>query len=262
MRVLSWEELRGSRSESEPVALTIGVFDGLHTGHRRLIEAVVRHAGGLVPAVCTFRQNPAGVLSANASPASILSVGQKLERLSALGVGLVVLIDFSVEFSKLTGKSFLQTLRSRLELRKVAVGYNFHMGRGRDTGPGQLRAMLDGTGVELEVVPAATYRGEPVSSSRIRAAVRDGRFQEARDMLEAPFCLDLRGVQVTRWGGAAAVARERVAQVLPLPGEYAVRLHGSAGWKPGTLAVTQDSIGWQTDLEQEEEICFGDRVGG
>ena len=133
IRVVGWKQLSEENSPLLPVALTIGTFDSLHAGHQRLIRGVVENGYGAVAAVCTFEQNPASVLGSRPLVGSILSFPQKIDKLEGLGVALVVLIDFSPEISKLTGKSFWELLSSRLDVKKLVVGYNFHMGQGRDT---------------------------------------------------------------------------------------------------------------------------------
>ena len=103
MRVIPWNDLVAGRQRvTEPVRLTIGVFDGLHVGHRRLMEAIVQNRTGQAALVVTFPQNPVKILSPAQFPGLILSYRQKLSRLSELGIDLVVAIDFSDEMSNLS----------------------------------------------------------------------------------------------------------------------------------------------------------------
>ena len=223
MRVIGWKELSGEEETPLlPVALTIGTFDSLHVGHQRLIRGVVDNGYDALAAVCTFRQNPAGVLGSRPFTGNILSFPQKIEKLEGLGVALVVLIDFSPEISKLTGKSFIKLLASRLDVKKLVVGYNFHMGKGRDTNAQQLVGILTGSGTELEIVPATMYREQVVSSSRIRRLIQQGRFTEVKDMLIDDFRLDLREVAIHRRQDGCGVHRSDIDQVLPRTGEYQV----------------------------------------
>lgn len=262
MRVVGWEQLMGGRGQQAPVALTVGVFDSLHLGHRRLIRAVVDNPFGALGAVCTFRQNPAQVLGSRALPGSILSLRQKLQRLEGLGVAVVVLIDFSTEISTLTGKRFLDLLTGRLTIRRMVVGYNFHMGQGRDTGVEGLKALLDGSGTELQVVPAAYHGGEIVSSSRIRSCIREGRFDEAAAMMGQDYCLDLREAAVRRGPAGWSVARQGLSQVLPRCGPYEALRVGPRGAEAVLVSVEDDAVLGEGPGQGMRELCFKRRLEG
>lgn len=248
MRVIGWKELSGEeKTPLLPVALTIGTFDSLHVGHQRLIRGVVENGYDALAAVCTFQQNPAGVLGSRPFTGNILSFPQKIEKLEGLGVALVVLIDFSPEISKLTGKSFFKLLASRLDVKKLVVGYNFHMGKGRDTNAQQLVGILTGSGTELEIVPATMYREQVVSSSRIRRLIQQGRFTEVKDMLIDDFRLDLREVAIHRRQDGSGVHRSDIDQVLPRTGEYRVRFITESLECAGNLTVGEEELTWQRE---------------
>jgi riboflavin kinase/FMN adenylyltransferase len=218
---------------------------------------VVDNSYGATAAVCTFQQNPARVLGNRTLVGSILSFTQKMEKLEGLGITLVVLIDFSPQISKLTGKSFLELLASRLDVKKLVVGYNFHMGQGRDTNAQELVGILTGSGTELEIVPATLYQQEVVSSSRIRALIQQGCFAEVKIMLKDDFRLDLRGVSIQRRQGKSSVRRSEIGQVLPRNGEYRVRFITDNLEASGVLMVEEEQLSWQNKYsDQEIEIRF------
>lgn len=257
MRVIDWKDFTKGTSPPKQVALTIGTFDSLHVGHQRLIRGVVDNGYGALGAVCTFHQNPALTLGSRSFSGSILSLAQKICKLKALGVALVVLIDFSAEFSKLSGKRFLDFLASRLDIKKLVVGYNFHMGRGRDTNARELVNMLSGSQTELEVVPATTYQEKAVSSSRIRESILQGRFREVKDMLKDDFRLDLGATSIHRRGGSSWVRRSEIHQVLPKIGEYRVLFLTENTGFPGMLCIEEEQISWQREFAGTEiEISF------
>ena len=260
IRVVGWKELSEEKSPLLPVALTIGTFDSLHVGHQRLIRGVVENGCGAIAAVCTFEQNPARVLGSRPFVGSILSFPQKIDKLEGLGVTLVVLIDFSIEISKLTGKSFLELLAGRLDVKKLVVGYNFHMGQGRDTNARELVGILTGSGTELEIVPATMYREEVVSSSRIRTLIQQGRLPEVKDMLKDDFRLDLREVNIQGQQGSCRVRRSDIGQVLPRIGEYQVRFITDSVEVAGILAVGEEQLSWQKEFAGTlKEIRFLER---
>jgi riboflavin kinase/FMN adenylyltransferase len=261
VEIVGWEQLLAGRAYEPPVVLTVGVFDSLHLGHQRLIRAAVENGWGAPAAVCTFRQNPAQVLGSRAVPGSILSFRQKMERLKALGVAVVVLIDFSSEISKLTGKRFLDLLTGRLTIRRMVVGENFHMGQGRDTGVAELTAILSGSDMELQVVPAAHYEGEIVSSSRIRACIREARFDEAGAMMGQGYSLDLREAEVVRGAGTWRVPGAQIPQVLPRAGAYGAVLISPDGGREAVVWVGETDVrGEGEPIPEVGEIRFERRL--
>jgi riboflavin kinase/FMN adenylyltransferase len=246
MTVLTWADFTEGRTRlDEPVALTIGAFDGLHLGHRSLIAAIREGLPETLPVVITFSLNPSLVLGRGAFPGLILSNRQKLERLASLGVGAVAVVDFSEELSKLSGRSFIGLLRENLVIRTIMVGYDFRFGRDRDTDAGGLAQMFRGTGTEVRVTGPVLHRGSVVSSSRIRKSIQDASFAEAREMLLADHSLDLRDVPVTSGGpGVSLMPRSAVSQVLPRTGRYAVACAGPDGAARcrGELIIGEDSL--------------------
>jgi riboflavin kinase/FMN adenylyltransferase len=246
MTVHGWQDLLVHAPPFDrPVRLTLGVFDGLHVGHRRLMEGIVGDRGdlGTVPLVITFFKSPASYLAPASFPGLILTHEQKLARLASLGVGAVVVIDFSEEMSNLSGKAFVGLLRENLTIQKIVVGHNFRFGKSRDSGNDDLKEMLSDTSTDLQVTEPV-FRGESiVSSSRIRATIRDGDFAEAGAMLQAQYALDLRGVPVHPSGpGRFSLQRRDIAQVLPKPGDYTVVCAGAAGERAGRLRVGSESL--------------------
>ena len=217
MTVYSWEELMRAPSPLEgPVRLTIGVFDGLHIGHRKLIEGVLQGSRHARPLVVTFRENPAFLTAPETFPGSILTFEQKLDRMEGLGIPAAVVIDFSEEMSKLSGKAFIALLDRKLTIEKIVVGYNFRFGKGRSAGTDDLKEMFFDTGTEVQVTEPVLWGDNIVSSSRIRKTIKDAEFSEARAMLAAAYCLDVRSVPMDHHGGGSVrFARTCLRQVLP-----------------------------------------------
>ena len=111
MRVVTWASVMdGTDPVSTHTSATIGVFDGLHLGHRALVSRVVARSPGLVPAAFTFTDNPKKTTRPNRFSGCLFSLDQKLAALEDAGIQLCVLIDFSGNFSKLAGSEFVSTL--------------------------------------------------------------------------------------------------------------------------------------------------------
>jgi riboflavin kinase/FMN adenylyltransferase len=242
MTIFDWNDLlEGRVGGDRPVRLSVGVFDGVHVGHRRLLEEITAGAGVCLPLVVTFSRSPVVVRSPDAFPGSILSFAQKMERISVLGVAAAVVIDFSEEMSNLSGEAFVRLLKENLTIQRIVVGQNFRFGKKRISGTDDLKEMLSDTGIEL-LVTEPVLRGEnPVSSSRIRAAIRAGELGEAREMLGASHAIDLRDVvKQSSNGSVLRVSRAGIGQVLPPVGEYAVSSQGPAGWMQGTCRIDNE----------------------
>jgi riboflavin kinase/FMN adenylyltransferase len=245
--VATWEEFLAERTAAgtdlrrRPCRLTVGVFDGLHLGHRRLIDAVTGDSAHLFPVVVTFRHPPGQVLGTTGRHGLILSLAQKLRRMADLAVGAAVLIDFSEEISTLSGRDFIDLLRGRLAIERIVVGPNFRFGRHRDADVRDLEAMLAGGPTTVQMIEPVLRGGEIVSSSRIRRAIRDGDLDGAAAMLAAPHEIDLAGAG-GQDGAVLRLARTAVAQVLPAAGTFAVTGRGPDGDVPGTLEAATDTV--------------------
>ncbi len=185
MKVFTWQEFT-KRPSPEPLAATVGVFDGVHLGHQALIETVKRQGPPLLPCLITFRENPKKLLRPSSYRGSLLTIEQKLSAIQALGIEYCVLIDFSDNFATLAGREFLTALYNA-NVRFVAVGENFQFGYKLDTDAASLEALCERLGMRSRIVRNVFYRGHPVSSSRVRYAVSEGRFKEASEMLGRPY---------------------------------------------------------------------------
>ncbi len=244
MTILTWADLLAKRPPLDrPVRLSIGVFDGLHLGHRRLLSEITRRGPEVLPLVITFSRNPMAVHSPDAFPGALLTYQQKMERIGRLGVGAAVVIDFSEEMSNLSGEAFVRLLREKLTIQGIVVGQNFRFGKKRTSGTDDLKQMLSETGIEVLVTAPVLRGGSMVSSSRIRAAIRDGALEEAEAMLGSAHALDVREAGKAHSNGAALkIPREEIVQVLPPNGEYAVRSEGPEGTVPGACRIADDSL--------------------
>jgi riboflavin kinase/FMN adenylyltransferase len=185
MQVISWEEFISPPPIPHPLAVTIGVFDGVHKGHQSLIQRICASVP-YTPAVITFRQNPLKTLKPDAFAGDIISLEQKLSFFEALGVQQTVLIDFSERFSKINGRDFIDLLLGCRPVKLIAMGRNFRCGCQLDTGAEEIRNLAGARGLEVWVAPPVMDEGQPVSSSRIRQALAAGRRAEAERLLGRP----------------------------------------------------------------------------
>ncbi len=191
LMLLDWEEFRRAYAPERPMAATIGVFDGLHAGHQALIKKIVDKAPEYIPAVFTFRDNPKRLLRAEGYEGDLLGLDHKLELLTAFGVEVVVLIDFSGDFSRMPGRNFLSTVVERGRVAYMAIGWDFHCGRGRDTDARGLAEFCKDRSVEAELLDPVLFHGDAASSTKIRRAVKAGQLTLAERLLGRPYELEL-----------------------------------------------------------------------
>ncbi|MDR0450826.1 MAG: FAD synthetase family protein [Treponema sp.] len=250
MRVINWEDFSSSGGpeepgEDKPRALSIGVFDGVHRGHQKLIEKIVLQGrkNGLIPTVVTFRQNPRGVLAPASWHGDIYSLRQKLAVLESLGVEEAVLIDFSGNFSKMSGKEFADLLQKRRKIGYLAVGANFRCGYRQDTGAERLGELFS-PATKFEARPPLAAGGPPVSSSRVRRAISEGNMGLAAELLGRPFAVDLEGLPVLKTGRFFSWDLRAALRVAPRPGRYSalLRRNGSDEGVRAEISVVQGRL--------------------
>jgi riboflavin kinase/FMN adenylyltransferase len=244
MRVIDWSEIAAESSPSEVSALTIGVFDGIHRGHKELIRRITARNAEFVSTLITFRNNPKEFLKKREFRGDILTLNQKLRIFEQLSIAQVVLIDFSENFSKIGGKEFFDLARNRLRPGFVAVGSNFRCGYRGDTDALRLKALYHKAGILVEVVVPVLDGAHPVSSSRIRSAIAAGDFSAAARLLGRNFEFDVSPIVPEDCDGGIFYRTDRLRRIMPRPGDYSALLHG--GEKTGAVkagvVVLEDGI--------------------
>lgn len=174
-------------------AIAIGVFDGVHRGHQRIVTSAVHEAasGGGPSTVVTFSPHPDSVLHPRRAPRFLTSAARKAELLEALGVEELVVVKFDRDFAGLIPEAFCRlVLSDHLGARVVFVGENFrfgHQGLGTTKHLGEYGRTH---GFDVRAVPLVDEAGEPISSTRIRELVRDGKVGEAARLLGRPHRVD------------------------------------------------------------------------
>ena len=219
-RLVDWQEFNFSFVPDRPLAATIGVFDGLHAGHQALIQKIVSQAPGLLPAVFTFRLNPKRILRPESYEGDLISLDRRLELLAAFGVEVVILIDFSGDFSKMPGRNFLSTVVERGHIAYMAIGWDFRCGKGRDTDAKGLVDFCRAHSVEAELLDPVSLHGDAASSTKIRRAVKTGQLAMAEGLLGRPFEVEL-GPRLGDGGGSDRFAI-REGMVLPPQGPWSI----------------------------------------
>jgi len=212
-----------------PVCLAIGVFDGVHLGHQQVIRQAVgdaaQHEG--LSVVITFDRHPAAVLAPARVPPLIYPPAKKMRAIASLGPDTVCVIHFDKAFSEITGEEFIRGLaRDCRKIQSLSVGRAFTFGHGRSGNVALLHALGRELHFAVHALAEVSLDGQPVSSTRVRAAVRAGRFARAGQMLGRPYTLCGRVIQgsgVGRQIGVPTANLDAAGLVVPPTGVYAAR---------------------------------------
>ena len=219
--------LPSARPERRPSAVALGVFDGVHLGHRAILGAAVAHARALgAPAVaCTFEPHPLEVLQPDRAPLPITTLDERLELIAACGIDETVVLAFTPQLATMEPEGFVKdVLVDRLAARQVVVGFNHRFGRGARGDAALLRELGARGGFGVDVIEPLTVDGVPVSSTAIRAALGRGDLEAAVRMLGRPYTLPGKVVAGAGRGRTLGFPTANVAPdrpVLVAPGVYA-----------------------------------------
>ena len=234
-------------------AVTIGFFDGVHRGHRYLLQQLeaLAAANGLSAVAVTFDCHPRTVVQKDFTPLLLTTQEEKLTLLSEAFGGKVVMLPFTQELSSLTAKEFMQSvLRDKLNAKLLLMGYNHRFGHGGGT-PEEYEAW--GRETSIKVCFAEALAGEKVSSSRIRSLIGMGEMEKANSMLGYPYFLTgkvTEGKQIGRQiGFPTANLTLPPHKILPACGVYAVWVDIPDGTKRGGMLC----IGHRPTIEKNGE---------
>ena len=213
-----------------PIFLAIGVFDGVHLGHRAVIEHALRASetsGGTAVAL-TFDPHPAAILRPQQAPALLTSTRHKLRLLAQLGVRHALVVTFDASFAATPPEEFVRKLaESARPLRQICVGEDWAFGKGRKGDLALLRKLGDALGFEAIGLPAVAVDGTPLSSTVIRSAVEAGDLALAKRMLGREFSvmgIVAEGKKLGRTLGFPTANLRPESEQLPPNGVYAVRV--------------------------------------
>ena len=177
---------------TRPVILTIGNFDGLHRGHKRILRTVItraREEGG-TSVVVTFEPHPMKVLHPEGAPALVQTLAQKRDILAHLGIEVLVEVPFTVEFGQASAESFARALAQKLQPKEIYIGEDFRFGHDREGDIGLLQSLQGELGFKATAFPKLKVDKEEVSSTRIRHLLLKGEMERAVHLLGRPYVIE------------------------------------------------------------------------
>lgn len=251
------ESVEQLSSLTGPIHLAIGVFDGIHLGHQSVINRAIAAAnkGGGTSVVLTFHPHPVRVLRPEKAPRLLTSTQHKTALIAQLGVGALLVQEFSLPFSRTLPRDFiLQLLLHAKQLQTICVGEGWSFGANRSGSVNLLGELAASEGFTLDVVAPVIVDGDVVSSTRVREAVERGELDQAAKFLGRPFTVlgtVTKGNHLGRQLGFPTANLRTHNEQFPPNGVYAVEAWHKANEYGGVV-----NIGIRPTLEQTK----GERI--
>ena len=257
--LFSWEQIVSGRFsktfKEKGTAVTVGSFDGIHLGHRALFSRCLSQTENLACGVITFSRSLSDFKSAlktrannsdnqceNEKFGDISTLSQKIDCFRSLGFDFAAVIDFSPDFSRMSGDDFLSILADFCGMKFIAEGDDFRCGHKGAFDCAAVKSFCQSRNIDFYTVSRVDYLGSRISSSRIKSDILSGNFDSANHMLSNPFSLDCAGFEWNRKitkNGLYLETKKQGVQIFPPDGEYNVKLliSGSEG-----VSVTKDAV--------------------
>jgi riboflavin kinase/FMN adenylyltransferase len=262
--IVVWSPAEVTRDEKSVV--TVGTFDGVHLAHREIILETVRRAQRIAgrSVVITFDPHPKEVVVSPRGPVKLLStIEERIEEIGALGADLLVIVKFTFGFSRIRAEEFYREYVVRTTgVAEVIVGHDHMFGRDREAGLEDLTRIGLQSGFSVFAIPSFAVRGETVSSTRIREALRDGQIERATEFLGRPYAFTGNVVRGDGRGASlgfptANVVPRSAAKVVPASGVYAVRARIGAQEFAGMMNIGRRPTVTSGVAETIEAHLFG-----
>lgn len=267
-----WNGIERYPADAPPVVASIGNFDGVHLGHRAILDSAVADARrrGTTAVLVTFDPHPLSVVAPERKPRLIQTRRQKLESLAAAGLDGVLVLRFDGAMAALSGERFFaEVLGDRVRLAAVHVGETFRFGHDRTGGLDLLRTIGEAAGFAVVGVPPVRAGDEVVSSSSIRRRVGEGDVERARAMLGRPFALTGEVVRGEGRGRSLSFPTANLAvenELLPRRGVYVTQSSALALRVPSVTNVgirptfPGNGLSVETHLIDFDEDLYGERI--
>jgi riboflavin kinase/FMN adenylyltransferase len=272
MTVHRYDGVAALPAEMAPTVVTVGMFDGVHRGHRALLDRVAAEAAarGVPAAAVTFDRHPLAVLRPGSEPPLLTTLDRKVALLGEAGMEVVLVLPFTRELSEVPAEAFAtEVLFDALAARAVVVGENFRFGHRAAGDPALLADLGRPRGIDVVAVPLQTHDGEVVSSTRVRSELAAGDVAAAAASLGRPYAVegvviegDRRGRPLLGVPTANLQAPPGIA--LPADGVYAGHLSDEADGVARAAAIsvgTNPQFGTDRRVEAHVLDFDGDLYG-
>ena len=231
---------------TERSVVALGMFDGVHIGHRVLLQraASLAHQRHVPLVVCTFQTHPLQVIAPDKCPPMLSTFEERRLMMEELGVDVLCAMPFTPEVMNMPPEDYVGHLVRRFHPTDVVCGYNHTFGKKGQGTPALLSALGAALGFETSIVPNITLDGREVSSTAIRRALASGKAGEARQLLARPYQLDAR-LESRKNGRCCLRFSAQGKQQLP-EGNYRVFVSDEVHAYPALMQIT----------EENKAVCF------
>jgi len=254
-------------SSDVPTVLTIGTFDGVHVGHRAVLDLLKIRATelGAASVLLTFHPHPRTVLHPDTHQLRLINtIEERRQLLEGAGLDHLVIQPFTLELSRMSPLDYVRELFAEgIRPRAVIVGYDHRFGRNREGSFDSLVNLGKVFGFEVEELPAHTVKNTRISSTKVREALLEGNMSQARTWLNQPFPFTgrvVRGEQLGRRMGfpTANLVSEDALKLIPGKGVYAVwaKIAGTSNWNPAMVNIGTRPTVDAANKHQSIEVHF------
>ena len=226
---------------AKKTVVALGMFDGVHIGHKKLIDTAVliAKARGLVPAVYTFSNHPQELLGHSVN--RLCSNEDRVKYMTALGIKLVDMVEFTKQIRSLPPKEFIDMLAERLNPAVIVAGYNYTFGMKKAGDTAMLEKLATARNIDAAVIPPVLANKKPVSSTRIRELIERGDVQQAQLLLGRTH--NITGTAQAVTGNANRFGIKRSSPVLlPADGAYICFADTEDSFRPAAVWVEKGNI--------------------
>jgi len=236
------QELASVTPQGETL-LTIGVFDGVHAGHRYLLKKLQERAAerNLLSGVVTFSPHPQSVLHPRSQLPWLTSLEDRVGAFRKLGVNIVSVLTFTPKVARLSAQEFISLIKKNLGMRGILVGPDFALGKGKEGNIDLLRSLGCEMGFSVDVIPPFKINGEIVSSTLIRRALAEGDMGKVKNLMGRYFYLEGKVITSEKRGRVLGFPTANLdikpQQALPENGIYAAIAQVEGGHFPSATNV-------------------------
>lgn len=255
-----------SLSGERPIVATIGTFDGIHLGHQEILRRVrlISKESGYEPVLVTFHPHPRVLVSPDNVPLLLTTIEEKERFIPDFFDGTVLVLDFNEKLMNLEPAEFVKNiLVERVGVKKLIVGYDHALGKNRKGTIGELKRLGEKFGYEVEVCGPIMIDGEAVSSSRIRRAMMQDRYREARRLLGHEYAIYgpvEKGIGLgKKLGYPTANVKYSPRKLLPAEGVYTCCVEIGKDCHEGVMFIGQNHFNPQDHISVEAHLFDFDR---
>ncbi len=260
-------------NDGRGTTVTVGTFDGVHLGHRRVLAEIAERArrANRRSLLVTFEPHPLEIVNPPAAPHLITTAMERTEYLAQCDLDIVVLMRFTRELSQYPPEAFVQLLYDRFHMRELVIGHDHGFGRGREGDVQLLRRLGSRMGFAVDVVDEVDVDGRPVSSTLVRRAVAGGDLHTAAGQLGRPYALSARVVPGAKRGRRLGYPTINLAlpdarKLLPPDGVYAVVVEWASGRAGGMMhqgprpTFGEDARSLEVHVFEDDPVLYGEHV--